>query len=218
MLSHALRAAVARNVSFSLVASDGAVSSSLVLPASIQQGNLLIIYNHSYNNSSTIPTAATPSGFTQIYNQSLSTASKSARAIGSYKVANGTEGGTTITGMSGAVPVIYVIVYSTNSVAPNVTLLYTGIGGGASMTNANPTDYTLSLSGRTKPVVAVGACYNETPAQISFSTTPDTQIPATDSSYRFAPKVFNTSPSNFSVTAGDGGNLNFNAAYAFEVS
>lgn len=207
-----------RQIRLSIIATDGVVASSITAPSSIQKGDLLVTYNHSYNASSTIPTAATPSGFTQIHNSSLSTASKSARAISAYKVADGTEGGTTLTGMGGAVPVLYILVFRTNSASPAATLLYTGNGGGANMTNANPTDYTLTLSARTKPLVAIGVYYNETAAQISFSPTPDNQIPATDSNYRVAWKIYNSSPANVTVSAGDGGNVNFQAAFALEVA
>lgn len=220
MLSHMLRAATARNVFFTLSASDGTVTSSITVPAGVQQGDLLIVYNHAYNTTGTIPTAATPSGFTQVYNSSLANASGSisARAISSYKLALGNESGTSLTCMTANFMAVFILVYKTNSVSPNLTLLYTGSGGGANMTNANPTDYTLSLSAQNKPVLAIGACFNQTDTQISFSPAPDTQIPASNSIYRLAPKIFNSSPSNFSVTAGDGGVANFNSAFAFELS
>lgn len=201
-------------ITLSNPASTGAVAATLVAPSDIRKGDILVTYNHSYNSSSTIPTAVTPTGFTQIHNTSLVAGNGYGhRAISAYKIADGTEGGATITFMSGAIPVCYLYVFRTNSNSPSVSVTL----GGATMTDSDPADYTLSLSSMKTPVLAFGVCRNDTGTQISFSPTPDIQAPDTTNSYRFACKIFNSNPVDFTVSSGDGGFANFQAAFSIRV-
>ena len=75
------------------------LSSTINQSSLIQSGDLLLVYNLGINSTSTAPTAVTPSGYTNVYNVAKTT-STGQRITFYYEIANGTEAGVSITGMS----------------------------------------------------------------------------------------------------------------------
>jgi hypothetical protein len=73
---------------------DGA---AFTLPIGIQAGDLIVVLDMAGNSGGPAPSAVTPAGFTNAINA----AGAASRTMLSFKIANGTEGGTSVNGMNG---------------------------------------------------------------------------------------------------------------------
>ena len=156
-------------------ASNVSSSASLTVPT-VQAGDFLILFNGcGTNNSTTPPTLVSPSGWTNIYNFSTTT-SPANRQSCFYKIATGSEGGTTITGMASGLAgnTLELIVYR-----PNASIITVTPGTVTSQgTGAVPTNQTLTLSGITAPSLGFAYYSYSTSATGvgSSTTTPTRQI------------------------------------------
>lgn len=149
-----------------VVKADSATSTATTItaPSGIQTNDFIILLDRATNLSS-MPLTAVPSGFTSIVNTTNTT---TVRQLASYKLADGTEGGTSITGMSGdlgAVKVMFVFrgnpaITSANISTPN-----------AEGTDGNPAAQSVTASGATAPVIVFG-CYGSDAAIATRSFTP----------------------------------------------
>ncbi len=175
-------------------------SSTLTLPASIQAGDLIVFSDRAVNTSG-IPTTAVPSNFTSIDNISLT----NARAILSYKLATGGEGGTSITGMSGtSTSSKLCYVFRGNKPATTITVSTPN----SQITDGNPTAQSVNASGGVAPLVIIGA-YSVWSAQINPRTFTVAGSPAKDgeitdaTDHYLAYKIYNSSPQNASIDMDD---------------
>lgn len=83
--------------SSSLFATSASSASTVTLPGSIQAGDIILLWQYAYNFSS-LPAEVVPAGYTTIINHPNGVQ----RNHLAYRIADGSEGGTTITGMAGS--------------------------------------------------------------------------------------------------------------------
>lgn len=168
---------------------------------------------------SSTPAAVTPTGFTAAITSVNATG---IRLCASYKLAVGTEGGTSVTGMAGnggyaAVKVCYV--FRGNVAATSVTLGDPGSQG----TNNDPSSQVVTVSGGVPPLVVLGF-YTAQPGGSglvnprTFSTTKDGEIEGIsdgtdDGDLWMAYKIYNSSPADTTIDMADEGSNCLGSCY-----
>jgi hypothetical protein len=210
LLSHALRAAAGNVKALSLAFRSSSTNnaSTITVPNDVVASDLLVLYDRA-GNTSGFPTAVTPTGFTQILNQ---TGSTNLRFVCSFKIAAGTEAGTTITGMNGNnLNGKILMVFSTN-----------GATAGAAFdvafqnTDGDPAAQTVNASGQSTPLVVIAYMRQVTITSQSFSPTEDGTVPFGAQTAYY--KMYNASPADVTVDCGDGGNNNALLSFYIQVS
>jgi len=176
-------------------------ASTITAPSGIQAGDLIVLLDKAANSFLTAPTAVTPTGFTNASNVT----SAITRQMLSWKKADGTEGGTSITGMNGSAnntKIIYV--FRGNIAATTVTP--STVNGQA--TSAAPTNQNVAASGGTAPLVIVAGygCASGTIIARGFSPAKDGEIEqASTGDLWLAYKIYNSSPADVTISMGDFG-------------
>jgi hypothetical protein len=182
-------------------------SSTITLPSGIQAGDLIVIADAADGNST--PSAVIPAGFTEAV---ASTTSTGIRMCLSYNLANGSEGGTVITGMAGngggsAVKVCYV--FRGNRPATAVS-----VGSPVSEgTGNNPSSKNITSGSGIAPLVVLGA-YTATVG--AGGVNPRTMTPAKDGELEgvgdgssfdhdlwLAYKIYNAAPADVTIDMDD---------------
>lgn len=205
--------AAAQLTTLSEQASATSTSSSVTGPASIAEGDLLVLLDRAQSSIS-VPAKVIPSGFTEIAdtNDGIYT-----RQVASYKIADGSEASASLTGMNGAVSndkALYVFrgdvaITSVNVSTPN-----------AEITSIDPAQQTVSASGGTAPLVVL-ACYG---TYFLYAISPRTFSPAKDGEINsgtdlyLAYKIYNSSPSDVTVDMDDEGFYNTLQSFYIECS
>jgi len=130
-------------------------ATTITAPSEIEADDLLVMIDAAENTAST-PTSVVPTGFTQI-GSDLESGTTNMKLIASYKIADGTEDGATITGMSGSRQDGKIIMQfrgdrpiASFSVSTPVTQSVLG----------NPTAQTIAASSGTQPVLAIMAFFD----------------------------------------------------------
>ena len=100
MLHHKLRAAGGILQTITKISDVISSSSTITVMSDVRAGDLLVFFDFAHNNGDGVPTAVTPSGFSVIRSHSGNYSSSDGRWSSYYKIANGTESGTTLTGMN----------------------------------------------------------------------------------------------------------------------
>ena len=181
-------------------------ASTIVAPSDIVAGDLLVLFDVALNASG-FPTAVTP--FTSFLNQTNQT---SRRVLFSKKIADGTEAGATLTGMNGAnVNSKTLYVFSTNGATSS-----TEFDVDYQATDATPTSQTITSSSGTPPLVSMGFIRQNIATSQSFSPTEDGSINLGVITTYY--KIYNSSPSNITVSCADGGNNNMISSFYIEVN
>jgi hypothetical protein len=199
VLSHT----VAPLTSISVFSSATSTATTITAPANINAGDLLVLLDRAENLGVDPPTLVTPTGFTSIGN--ITTYLYSMQNL-SYKLAVGTEGNATITGMSGdnyARKALYV--FRGDVAAGTITVMsYNG-----EATNFEPSSQTVTASSGTYPLVVIGAysTFNTALSPRTFSPAKDNEITPVNDFY-LAYRIYNSSPANTSVGMEDEGDEN----------
>lgn len=208
LLSHGLRASVAPFVTFQ--ASVTSTASTITAPSSVVRGNLLVLFDLAFNGDGAgSVTSVVPSGFTEVFNLvSLTTR----RTIASYKIADGTEANTNITGMNGASSNFKILlVFSTvNAVSASAFDIAT------ETTSGDPVAQTINAQNQPTPLVCFAFMRQATVTGQSFSPTQDGSV--TNSALTAYYKIYNANPQNVTVDCGDGGAINILASFYIQVS
>jgi hypothetical protein len=170
----------------------------------VSPGDVGVLLDGAVNASGT-PTNVIPSGFTQLQTSNIDFA----RTTMSYKVFDGSEDGSSLTGMNGnASNAKVLLVFRPNGVVTSVgvsTFLQ-------ETTNGNPASQVIAASGQAAPLIrlagaAVGS--NSTPPPFAAGTFDATVTKAGGfSALRAGYTVQNSSPSDDTVDLGDNGNGN----------
>jgi hypothetical protein len=139
--------------SITQVLSATSTATTITAPSGIQAGDLIVMADGSAGSFGT-PADVVPTGFTGIETNTTG----GSRLRCSYKLADGSEGGASITGMEAGgfgstAKVIYV--FRGNVAASTLTLSTPGNQG----TTGNPSAQTISASGGVAPLVALGFYY-----------------------------------------------------------
>lgn len=202
---YAFRAKIA---SISVFGSATSVAASITAPASILAGDLLVLLDRAENLASPPPTLVTPTGFTSIGNLTDGTF---ARQNLSYKIADGSESSSSITGMTGD-EYVYKAMYVFRGNIAISTASPLSVGGEA--TAANPVSQTVTAGSGATPLIVLGAYSVYSDSGLStvdprtFSTTKDGEISPNTSLY-LAYKIYNGTPANTSIDMDDEGVENF---------
>jgi hypothetical protein len=132
-----------------LRASVYAETQTIVVPGSVQEGDVLVLIDRTLTTGST-PTNVVPAGFTE-----LITVTNAARRITiSQRVANSTTAGTTLTGMLGGTATLKTLLaLSTNKTNPTVTF---GTMQSSGLTDGDPPAVSVNASGQTAPLAVLG--------------------------------------------------------------
>lgn len=200
------RAAAAGVTTLSFIASTTSELSTITAPASIDAGDLLLLVQ----SSITDPAAVTPTDFTNILDSGL----EAGRTLWDYKICDGTEDSTTITGMNdsfddkillqfrGDVPITAVT-------AQDITSEFTA---------NNPAAQTCNASGGASPLIAVGSFFSSSSVGTrSFTPAADAEI--NSSSYHYAKyKIYNSSPADITIDMDDEGGANVLCSGYLEIS
>lgn len=127
-------------------------SATITAPVGIQAGDLLVMLDYA-GALGPLPTEVIPTGFTSI--ASITTGTQ--RFIASYKLADGTEGGTSITGMNPSTldgnATKIMAVFRGNIPATLITL----VDVGSEITTGNPAAQTVTAATGVAPLVVIGA-------------------------------------------------------------
>jgi len=197
-----------QTIAFRASATSTNTAGTIVAPSGIVAGDLLVLYDSAANNT-TIPTAVIPSGFGSpaIINQTFST---NRRVIVSMKIANGTEAGATITGMSVNNTVNKIlIVFSTNGATSSIAY-----DVDFQSTDGDPTAQTVTSASGSPPLVVLAFYRNTT--GVSFSPTEDGSVVNGGQQGKY--KIYNSSPADVTVDLGDAGTANMLMSFYIEVN
>ena len=175
---------------------------TITAPAGILAGDLLVLADFIADTGSV--TAVTPTGFTNASNVTITLY----RLMLSYKLAVGTEGGTSITGMNGNTFNQKVMYTFRGNVA--ATLLTPSTANGQATASA-PTNQTVLASGGLAPLVelaAYGGSTNSFTRGFSPSQDGSQEASGGTSDLWLYYKIYNASPANVTVTMTDAGTAN----------
>ena len=125
-------------------------SGTITVMSGVQAGDLLVFFNFSHNDKNDVPTAVTPSGFSLIHSLVGNYNYADGRWSSYYKIANGTESGTTLTGMNSDTDESCLILFRGNKQISSVSSI--GIVSESSQANLNEPVIT-SSSGNTPFVI-----------------------------------------------------------------
>lgn len=197
--------AAAGGATIALFGSNTSTASTIAVPASVAAGDLMVLVDKAYNGGIFAPFTVLATDFTSISNLTT-TGSVFIRQILSYKLAVGTEGGTTLTGMNGGVGNAKALYVFRRTAAASSLNLSTA---NEQLTSGDPSAQNVAASGGTPPLVVIGAygARTETIDPRTFSTTKDGEINPNTTLY-LAYKIYNESPSDTSIDMDDEGSVN----------
>jgi hypothetical protein len=182
--------------SLSQVLSATSLAATITVPAGVQGGDLLVLLDNALG--ATVPATVIPTGFTSIGNINDG---GQARQILSYKIADGSEASTSITGMDSTSETKALYVFRGD--APITSASPASVNGEA--TTGNPVSQTVTSGSGLAPLIVIGG-YG---ANVAVS--PRTMSPAKDGEINpstvmyLAYKIYNLSPSDVSVDMDDEG-------------
>lgn len=178
-------------------------SSTVTAPASIQAGDVLVLYDIAQGLFSLPPTAL-PAGFTAISNIVSGSGPGSLRSSISYKLADGTEANAALTGQAGVFVDKVLIVLRRN---PPASRLIVG-SVNAQVTDADPTTQLVSASAAIAPLAVFGCSTGQSMNQRTMTPPQDGQVTVAATTW-VGYKIFNASPADVTVDMGDEGGSNF---------
>lgn len=187
-----------------LASSTSTQSSSCSMPASIAEGDLALYLDVENIAVLAVPAAVTPSGFTLIRTDTAS-AGYGARVTSSYKLLVGTEGGTSIAGISfNTLSDKIILVFRPSSVISDVTV--NSLNGQAIATT--PTNQSLTMSNAPSlPVIGI-ATYGGDGAVTTRGDSAATMVEVSSSSSGYAKYVIynkGASPVDSTISMNDTG-------------
>jgi hypothetical protein len=199
--------------SLTVPASATSTATTITAPADIQAGDVLLLLDKASDIDGGSPTAVVPTGFTNI--STLNDTSVQTQ-ICSYKIADGSEASSTITGMVGGNNVRKAMIV----IRPDAPATAVNVGSlGAEISNANPAAKSVTASAGSPALIVIGA-YGNAFAAISprtFSTTADAEITPATNLY-LAYKIYNSSPADTSIDMDDEGTSNALQGFYLEVT
>lgn len=191
--------------SLSYITRTTSTAAAITAPSSIIAGDLLVIVQYAGGNGVAPVANATPTGFTDIPTSPAGTRSRLAIC---YKVAAGTEGGTSLTGgMDDFIDLKVCWQYRAN--APISALTAANLVTQA--TGADPTQQTISAASGVAPVlgiVAYGGQAGNTLNNNTTSITPNHQETVGVAYFLTEDYIQNSSPANYTFDMGDIGQSN----------
>jgi hypothetical protein len=213
----AIRRAIATAVpaiSLAVVATATSSATTITVPDGVQAGDVILLVDKPGDTDGSLPVLVVPTDFTTI--SSLADGFV-ARQVCSYKIANGTEGLSVLTGMAGQNNVRKSLLIIRPS-APATAVTIGSLNGEG--TGGDPTLQTVTASGGTPALIVIAAYGNGLTGSITprtFSPAPDGEItPATNQFLAW--KIYNQDPVNVSVDMEDEGTSNTLASFYMQFS
>lgn len=188
--------------SLSFVDSATSTGPTLTIPALAAAGDLAYLFDYSQIGTGT-PTTVVPTGFT-----SLANTTDVSRAISSYKIIAAGEPGSSITGMDSDNDNKVMFVFRGNVAISTVTPSTWNSQGGGS-----PSTQTVTASGQTTPLVVIGAVGQATTAAFTTESPAFDATVTVNSRIEAGYKIYNSSPADHSIDAGDNGRDNLHSGY-----
>lgn len=144
-------------------------TTSITVPATVQAGDLLIYSSTARNNTTTLPTTPTMTGWTNSIN-AATTSTVGMRQVVYHKIAVAGDASSTITNMSGTGATgTVLLVYRPNI---PITAVSTNWGTGGQATSGTPTNQTLTMSGSyTGPFIGIANYASNATVSTRGSTT-----------------------------------------------
>ena len=139
------------------VGSTSSASADITLPADIRAGDLIVICDMATDESTPAPDKVIPAGFTELYDGTSGAAA--ARIVWSAKVADGTEGGTTVTGMAGDKGIDGKVARVFRMSSGVITGFGSAASGLFTYASGNPAPLVVTSSNGVGPFIAMGALY-----------------------------------------------------------
>lgn len=152
-----------RGLTIAKQAEATSTAETIVAPADIQAGDLLVLLD--FVTGFGEPTTVVPTGFTSIVNTTDATSTKQ---IASYKIADGSEASATLTGMTGLAIAKVLVTFRGNAAIATIAASTPN----AEITTGNPTVQSVTASAGTAPLIVFG-CYGATGAIDPRTFTPD---------------------------------------------
>jgi hypothetical protein len=199
--------------------SPGATSNAttIALQSDIQAGDLIVIGDRAKNTDASTPSEVTPSGFTRVGSGGgQDGAFTHSRIVVSFKIADGTEGGTSITGMVATAAMTKVAVVF-RAAGPIETA--TAQDFEVHATSSDPADANIGSSAGTDPTIAIGlfASSGSTAAATLTDETDRLHYADVDSvDLVFA--IYDTSPGDVVAAMGDAGSNNVVLGFYFDLT
>jgi len=198
--------------SLSEQASATSTAATITVPASVVAGDILVLADRAVGGGA--PSKVIPSGFTEIADNLRN----ETRLITSYKLADGTEAGNSITGMNSNTNTKCLYVFRGNISVVGLALKSVD----QEDTNGTPSTQTVTSGSGATPLVVMGAycTFDDRKGGIDprgFSPAKDGEINSTTELY-LAYKIYNSSPANVDVSMGDEGFRNILHSWYLEAS
>lgn len=141
-------------------------SATITAPADIQAGDLLILMDVAWTIAITVPPTVVPTGFTSILNTS-SASGMYGRTITSYKIADGSEASSSITGMAASLDnAKTLLVFRANMPISSVTVN----DAAGEMTTNDPASQTISVGSSTTLALSFGGFFGDSAGPTSVFT------------------------------------------------
>ena len=195
--------AVARTIEF--VASASSTSSTIVIPASAEVGDVAALFDFARASSGT-PTDVIPTDWTGLVTDT-DVAAGAGRLRCSYKVLVGGDPGATVTGMNSDAEDKVMLVFRPSfvivSVTPSTWLAF--------VEASNPPSQNVSASGQVTPLIVLGCSVADvSTAAFNASTLPafDGTAANSNSDMLAGYKIYNSGPANHVVDTDGGPNKN----------
>lgn len=186
---------------------------TLTIPSGASAGDVVVLVNRAYNNSSTEPTYTIPTGFSAIGDDLLSSGANRIKVVNSYKILDGGDPSATITGMAvDTANEMQLIRYSCDVAASSVTLQSFNAEG----TPGDPAAQTILGASYSAPMIMVGSHAARTgfPSTALSVTADGTDLTG---SLKTECLAYNSSPANVTWDANDV-DLNLSISFLLEVA
>lgn len=183
---------------------------TVTLPANIERGDLIFIFDHARNGTEVIPTSVVPTGFTSMFDTS---GGGDTRIIGSYKIAAGNESSQVVTGMDASQDHKVALVFRSNALIGHVTVADVA----SEVTDGNPAAQVCNASGGVVPLVVFGFVGSAGgPISFTFNPAADASV-SSDTSTTVSYKIYTTAPADITVDMADVGGGNYCATCYVQV-
>jgi len=180
---------------------------STITCPTVAANDIGVLFDTATNLTTPFPSNAIPSGFTQLQTSTLS--GFVYRTTLSYKVFSGSEGGTSLSGLSGTSSMAKLLLV----LRPTVAVVGVGVSTFLQETTQSaPSSQLIGASGQAAPLVRLAVCINGAAATVPSFTSGTFDATLTragvDSAMRVGYAIQNASPSDDTVASGDNGNGN----------
>lgn len=202
----------------SFIASTTSTAATITAPATINAGDLLILFDNNDQLSST-PPSVVPTGFTQITVYTGDDGTVFYKGLISYKIANGTEDSSTITGLASLFSGVRkcLLQFRGNIAITSIT----PVSIDASFTEGDPASRVVPSASGVVPLIVFAEYFcnssSISAATRTFSPAADGEVNSSNFQY-IKYKIYNSSPADITADLGDNGGGNALSSFYLRVT